>query len=69
MKVKNYSNHPKNVAGVRLEPGDVAELEDVSKDELPRDVEEFEESGESDSDLNTKEEAKSDEDSDQGGEE
>lgn len=54
MKVKNTSTYPKTVYGTRISPGETDEVQDVSEEDLPVNVERVEKSGDTGSDQNTK---------------
>lgn len=69
MRVENNSSFPKIVSSTRLEPGETAEVKDISEEDLPSHVEVVEKSGDSGSDQNTKTDSKSEsEKEDKGGE-
>jgi len=66
MIIKNKSNYPKKIQGVKVMPGEKADVGEINIEEFSK-LEEVEESGD-DSDQNTKDKKSDEEDLEDGGE-
>lgn len=68
MEVKNISNYPKLVSGEELMPGETVTVDNIDEEDVGRNLEVLEKSGDSGSDQNTKTENLESEESENGGE-